>query len=280
MFASILLLSIVVQVPESKAKAPADDGKAVRDSASASPEGAIRAFLLAMISKDAKALRAVALPVDGLDVLTHGQPLTKEQLEGVKAQIAAIPVRVFKAGDVIAYGNGGNMKVKPEDAAPDRVMVMPEGTSFPVLCRKVDGRWKIEAAPIIASFKPARPATKSVDPAQIKDKVSITLGKQIDVQFDQKDDALSEAKVVEKPDDKRPVVHIEFSKMNQDLMLSTQNPFPKDLSFRAAFRLKGSRAYVETSIVPVRAGIFGMEMWRDPIEELVLFDFKLKAADR
>jgi hypothetical protein len=29
--------------------------------------------------------------------------------------------------------------------------------------------------------------------------------------------------------------------------------------------------------VPVKAGLFSLELWQEPIEELVLFDFKLVA---
>jgi hypothetical protein len=41
-------------------------------------------------------------------------------------------------------------------------------------------------------------------------------------------------------------------------------------------RLKVRKEYFETSlIVPVTVGIMGFETWQDPVEELVLFDFKL-----
>ncbi len=114
-----------------------------------------------------------------------------------------------------------------------------------------------------------------VDPAKIKDKVTIALGKKLVVQFEQKGDVLSRPTKVEKPRDKPPTPTFEFSKVGENLILTTQNPFPKDLKFRALARLKGRKEYFETSIVPVERGIFGAEVWRDPIEELVLFDFKL-----
>ena len=60
------------------------------------------------------------------------------------------------------------------------------------------------------------------------------------------------------------------------LILATKNPFPKDLKFRALMRLKGRKGYSETSIVPVKAGLFSLELWQEPDpEELVLFEFKL-----
>lgn len=116
------------------------------------------------------------------------------------------------------------------------------------------------------------------DPATLKDKVTIGLGKQIVVQFEQNGSALSHPKVVEKAGDKPPTPTFDFRKMGDNLMLVTKNPFPKDLKFRALARVKGRKDYYETSIVPVKGGLLGIELWQDPIEELVLFDFALTDA--
>ncbi len=112
------------------------------------------------------------------------------------------------------------------------------------------------------------------DPAKIKDKVKITIGKQLFVKFEQKDNALSDPKVVEKEGDLTPT--FDFSKMDQNVTLTTKNPFKKNLKFRALARLKGKKNYFETSIVPVLPGLFGIELWQDDIEELILFEFKLE----
>jgi hypothetical protein len=115
------------------------------------------------------------------------------------------------------------------------------------------------------------------DPATLKDKVTITVGKKLVVKFDQKGDVLSNPKVVEKAADKpsTPTPTFDCTKTGGNLFLTTQNPFPKDLKFRALARLKGRKDYFETSIVPVKSGLLGIELWGDPIEELILFDFKL-----
>jgi hypothetical protein len=116
------------------------------------------------------------------------------------------------------------------------------------------------------------------DPATLKDKVTIAVGKKLVVEFEQKGDALTHPKVVEKPGDKPPTPSFDFRRMGDNLILSTKNPFTKDLKFRALARLKGRKDYFETSIVPVKTGLFGIELWQDPIEELILFDFKLTDA--
>ena len=116
---------------------------------------------------------------------------------------------------------------------------------------------------------------KTIDPATLKDKVTIKLGQKRNVRFEQEGHALVRPKVVDEVAKKPPTPSFDFQKMGDNLILITQNPFTKDLKFRAAMRLKGSKDYVETSIVPVIGGLFGAELWQDPIEELVLFDFKL-----
>jgi hypothetical protein len=265
MFVASIAILLVVQNPEPKAQ----------EQGAATPEQAIRTFIVAMMTKDAKALHGVTLPADDLDSLLQGQAVPPEAVEGFKAQIAALPVRLLKAGEEVALADGRKYKARPEDVTPDRAVVLPQGASFPAVSRKVDGRWRIDAGPIIASMKGAAP--KPLDPAQIKEKVTIKLDQKIDIQFSHKGGAISGPKVVEKPQAGSPTVHVEFSKRDDNLMLVTQNPFPKSLAFRALARYEGRKSYIETSIVPVGAGIFGVELWRDPIEELVLFDFKLAA---
>jgi len=105
--------------------------------------------------------------------------------------------------------------------------------------------------------------------------VKISLGKKLFVRFDQKGDALSNPKAVKQEGADRPTPVFDFSEIDDNLMLVKKNPFPKDLKFRALARLKGRKDYFETSIVPVKSGLFSIELWRDPIEELVLVDFKL-----
>jgi hypothetical protein len=128
---------------------------------------------------------------------------------------------------------------------------------------------------LLAALATAAVADDKVDPAKLKDKVTITPGKKLLVQFNQEGDALSRPKTVAKPSEKPPTVSFEFLKQGDMLILATKNPFPKPLKFRALARLEGRKDYFETSIVPVRAGLSSFELWQDPIEELVLFDFKL-----
>jgi hypothetical protein len=206
-------------------------------------------FIVAMMTKDAPTLRAVTLPTDDLELLLKaGQAVPPEAAEGFKAQTAEMPIRLLKAGEEVTLAGGRKYKARAEDVTPDRAVILPERAAFPLVSRRVDGRWRIDATPIIASMKgaaaAARAAPKPVDPAPIKDKIAITLDQKIDIQFDQKGDAISGPKVADKPRAELPIVHVEFLKQDDNLMLSTKNPFPKDLTFRA---LAGTRAARLTS---------------------------------
>jgi hypothetical protein len=118
-------------------------------------------------------------------------------------------------------------------------------------------------------------ADDKLDPAKITDKLKIRVGEKLIVRFERKGDALSDPKVVKQATADPPTPIFDFGKLDDNLALTTKNPFSKDLKFRALARLKGRNDYFETSIVPVKSALFGVELWQDPIEELVLFEFKL-----
>lgn len=116
-----------------------------------------------------------------------------------------------------------------------------------------------------------------IKPDEIKEKISLTLGTKGIIQFKQEGNVLSAPVLAKEADPKQPGVSVEFGKQPEFLALNLKNLFPKALRYRAAIRLKGSKDFVETSLVlPVYAGLFSYETWQDPrIEELLLFDFKL-----
>jgi hypothetical protein len=114
-----------------------------------------------------------------------------------------------------------------------------------------------------------------LDPANIKDKVKIKVGEKLIVRFERKGDELTDPKAVKQATADPPTPVFDFNKLDESLALTTKNPFSKDLKFRALARFKDRKDYFETSIVPVKSGLFSAELWQDPIEELVLFDFKL-----
>jgi len=116
---------------------------------------------------------------------------------------------------------------------------------------------------------------KAPAPANLKDKVTLTVGKDLAVQFQEQGDTLSQPTVVEKPDAKTPTVTFSLKQGPQITSLIRKNPFNKTLNFRALIRLKGSKDYVETSITPTIGGTVRGERLQGPVEEVILFEFKL-----
>ena len=115
-----------------------------------------------------------------------------------------------------------------------------------------------------------------IDDQSLKNPIRLNLGAKGFILLKELPNGQQEATLVPARPGKQPGVSVELKKEPEFIALTLQNRLPKALRYRAAVRLKGSGAYVETSlIVPVTPGLFSFESWQDPIEELVLFDFKL-----
>ncbi|MFA6271450.1 MAG: hypothetical protein WC657_09705 [Candidatus Paceibacterota bacterium] len=120
-------------------------------------------------------------------------------------------------------------------------------------------------------------AAQSVDPAKLLDKVTITPGQKMALLFDVQGDVLTKPRNAERPDEKQPGILLTFGQHEgvPGLILSMKHDFPRTLTCRCLMRLKGRKEFVETSILPVKSQMAHYESWTDPIEEIVLFEFKL-----
>jgi hypothetical protein len=113
------------------------------------------------------------------------------------------------------------------------------------------------------------------DPSKVDDKVAIKVGEKLTVQLQAQGESLKMPKIVEQPDPKRPTIILDFIKRDQMVVLHIKNGFSQTLRMRCLMRFTGRDGYVETSILPIPAGLGDYEGWQDPIEEVILFDFKL-----
>ncbi len=168
MFTLFLILFFSLQTPESKPQAPTERGattldpsrKAKADVAAATPEQALRNFFVAMVTKDVTTLRDLTLPTDDFDWLLMGQALPANQIEVFKAQMAGQPIRTLRPGDEFTLAGNRKLKVLPEEVTADRAVLVPEAIPLPMRLRKVEGRWRVDAGPIIAARKAAEAARK------------------------------------------------------------------------------------------------------------------------
>ena len=63
-------------------------------------------------------------------------------------------------------------------------------------------------------------------------------------------------------------------KTHSNMMLKVRNPFKRNLLYNATIRLRKSEKWVETSIMPVTAGLFGLEIWPDVIISIALDEWR------
>jgi hypothetical protein len=63
--------------------------------------------------------------------------------------------------------------------------------------------------------------------------------------------------------------------VHSNMMLKVKNPFKQDLTYSALIRIMNSGKWAETSIMPVKAGLIGIEMWPDVIVSIALNEWKL-----
>jgi hypothetical protein len=91
--------------------------------------------------------------------------------------------------------------------------------------------------------------------------------------------------VVKEIVDQNKTIIVEFNQINnrdnarihECMMLKITNPFDKNLVYKAnVFLIKYDRWLINTSTIPVRAGLVSYESWPDIIGVIVLYDFLLK----
>jgi hypothetical protein len=113
------------------------------------------------------------------------------------------------------------------------------------------------------------------DPATLQDKVTLKLGDKVTVTFNAQGDSLAEPKVVAQVEDKPSSVSFSFTLEEGIRMLTIQNAFSRGLRMRCLVRVAGRKEFVESTVHPLFPNFFSTQAFGDPVEELVLFDFKL-----
>jgi tetratricopeptide (TPR) repeat protein len=113
----------------------------------------------------------------------------------------------------------------------------------------------------------------------IGDKLAIKVGQKTAARFEISNGKLAGLKIVdangEQPGKNPDCVWLDFRHDKRGYVLFIWHSLPKTLEARCLARLKDYDTYFETDILPVPVKIVSPEIWKEPIEEVVLFDFKL-----
>jgi hypothetical protein len=140
------------QAPD-RLEANPDEPETKIELADATPEDALKTFLLALAAQDEATLRAVSLPAKNFELLLTGPRATAEQSERLKALLEEKPMRRLKAGDPVKMPDGEPRVIKPDDVREGRVVLWPNGAPLPTRLENVGGHWKVFAATFIAARK-------------------------------------------------------------------------------------------------------------------------------
>jgi hypothetical protein len=137
------------------------------------PEGAFKAMVFAMATGDEPTLRAVTQPLaaDDFAWLLKGEHIPADKADGFRRFLEEkMGVRLGRPGERFPLPNGQVIEIKAEEFDAENSVVVHEGAPTPVRVRKVDGRWKVNAAPIVAGRKAATAARKQApEPGKSKD---------------------------------------------------------------------------------------------------------------
>ncbi|RZL32661.1 MAG: hypothetical protein EOP00_33695 [Pedobacter sp.] len=116
----------------------------------------------------------------------------------------------------------------------------------------------------------------------VKEKMlQIYCGEKVFVECEIAGDTISAMKVVEKNVHPEKTIEIKFSQDAKDrtkinTMLQLNNPFSKDLIYKAAMLTPSSDQWKSTSTIPVRANLMSFETWGYSIISLALMDWHFK----
>lgn len=104
-------------------------------------------------------------------------------------------------------------------------------------------------------------------------------GEAVLLEIEEKDGQIINIKTVKENKYPERTLEISFTqnlegKVHSSMVLKVKNPFKRDLMYDATIRLMKTEKWVETSIVPVKAGLFGFEMWPDVIISIALHEWK------
>jgi hypothetical protein len=111
--------------------------------------------------------------------------------------------------------------------------------------------------------------------------VQIFPGEKLFIEAEVVNNKLTNFRIVNDIKDKSKTLVVDFrqtikGKVHEQMTLSIDNPFDKQLRYKAMMNLMKNNKWVKTSVYPVMPGLRGIEIWPDLITSLALVGFELE----
>lgn len=108
--------------------------------------------------------------------------------------------------------------------------------------------------------------------------IAISLKQTVIIELAQDADGTVVPKIVDQPAPGVPVVVFQFTKDRSARMLKVENRYDRDFLYSGRMCISKRKVCAKTTFVPVYAGISSFETWNDPIDLLILGDFRLEVS--
>ncbi len=127
-------------------------------------------------------------------------------------------------------------------------------------------------------YKADIPSSPIVNP---DNSVQIYPGEKLFLEFELNGQEIKSIKSVKEILNPNKTVTIEFvqeteSNIHKHMMLTIRNPFQLDLTYSSMMFLMNNNEWVKTTVLPIKAGLFSIEIWPDIIVSLALLDWKFE----
>ena len=104
-------------------------------------------------------------------------------------------------------------------------------------------------------------------------------GDTVFIEVEQNNGRIVELKSVKENKNRDKTLEISFVQNAEDgkhanMVLKVKNPFKQDLLYEALIKTIKAENWVPTSIIPVKGGLIGIEMWPDVIVSIALAEWK------
>ncbi len=111
--------------------------------------------------------------------------------------------------------------------------------------------------------------------------IQIFPGEKLFVEADVLKNRLTNFRVVNEIKDEKKTIVIDFhqtsnGKVHEQMILIIDNPFDKQIYYKAKMHLMKHKRWVDTSVYPVMAKLRAIEMWPDIVTSLALIGFELR----